>query len=40
LEIVYGPQIGQWVLDSTTWNIDEYSQIHPPDMRKDKRHLN
>ncbi|KAI5836923.1 hypothetical protein DFP73DRAFT_601620 [Morchella snyderi] len=40
LEIVYGPEIGQWVLNSTTWNIDEYSQIHPPEMPKDKRHIN
>ncbi|KAI5839110.1 hypothetical protein DFP73DRAFT_599096 [Morchella snyderi] len=39
-EIVYGPEIGQWVLNPTTSNIDEYSQTYPPEMPKDKRHIN
>ncbi|KAI5837896.1 hypothetical protein DFP73DRAFT_600334 [Morchella snyderi] len=39
LEMVYGPEIGQFVLGSTTWNIDQYSQVHPPNLPKDKRHI-
>jgi hypothetical protein len=30
IEAVYGAQVGQWVLDATKWNIEEYTHINPP----------
>ncbi|KAH0611014.1 uncharacterized protein H6S33_011441 [Morchella sextelata] len=38
LEMVYGPSIGKWVLDSTTYNIEEYAEIHPPELPQDEHH--
>ncbi|KAI5845569.1 hypothetical protein DFP73DRAFT_526127 [Morchella snyderi] len=39
-EMVYGAEIGKWVLESTTYNIEEYSELEPPDIpsAKDVRH--
>ncbi|RPB15744.1 hypothetical protein P167DRAFT_542886 [Morchella conica CCBAS932] len=31
-EMVYGVEIGNWVLESTTYNIEEYSELQPPDI--------
>jgi hypothetical protein len=39
-EMVYGVEIGNWVLESTTYNIEEYAELQPPDIpgAKDIRH--
>ncbi|KAH0606182.1 uncharacterized protein H6S33_003843 [Morchella sextelata] len=39
-EMVYGVEIGDWVLKSTTYNIEEYAELQPPDIpgAKDIRH--
>ncbi|KAH0604221.1 uncharacterized protein H6S33_007252 [Morchella sextelata] len=39
-EMVYGVEIGNWVLKSTTYNIEEYAELQPPDIPgvKDIRH--
>lgn len=38
-EAVYGAEVGKWVVESTTWNIEEYAEIQPPELPKDKRLL-
>ncbi|KAI5847275.1 hypothetical protein DFP73DRAFT_593120 [Morchella snyderi] len=39
LDMVYGEKIGKWVLESTTYNIEEYAELQPPDIPKDIRHI-